>query len=767
MDDNFSEIFIDKANEDFIAKALESSDFIRYLKPHLFDLLKRFEKIEKTKETISDIAKLIKKNECKIFESISEKYLLCGLIESVSCASHPRLGYLISKNDYPVPILYEFFNYQSQLIEYRINFDLFRLIITQTNKNMAIVSGTSNAVFKGKTSLIPLIFPGINEKSITKSNSYWESNYVDIICNDETSKDWIVADFHGKIEKIESLNLLKTLSAFAVVHFLNATMNDFVQNEPSSEIIKILKWYEKICQKYLKNIKIVFLIRDNEIEEFVIREIKMKLGQFYNEEFINVHTFKRLSECSSSDKRMISKELNIKELSQNKNFLYSIETLKCFYKGLFEDSPFINLSEACNELEKECLNLFNENLFNNNMDKFKEIFLLSHIDREIFDINNQINDNLCLFMSENIRDDKIENLLKMKNDLIEKRSTSEPLNNHIEYFLKLVLSENNYINLLAFEKYILEIKQENFISLINKKSEKMKEKQKLQTNIHKNSNGDEVDLKLKKIKSEIKRIEYHIEDIDITVDKFFDEIFLIIEWNDKNLKKAKRILEIENILVDKYIELVKQGFSIHFLRGRPFKLESRFLEMVFEKLKHENIFVLTVIGQQSSGKSLLLNALFGCDFRSSVGRCTTGIYMNYAKYKGNTIIILDTEGLQSLDAVNKAFDNQMTAMAVFSSQLVIINHKNEIDPNLENLLGIAFYAKLKTSVATFNPTIMFVLRDQNEIKNKFHIESQVAILRNKLNKQASLIKESIDDYFNIDLNNINLTNTIKILHILK
>jgi predicted GTPase len=33
-----------------------------------------------------------------------------------------------------------------------------------------------------------------------------------------------------------------------------------------------------------------------------------------------------------------------------------------------------------------------------------------------------------------------------------------------------------------------------------------------------------------------------------------------------------------------------------------------------------------VIGPQSSGKSLLLNTLFGAQFLSSAGRCTRGIY---------------------------------------------------------------------------------------------------------------------------------------------
>lgn len=36
-----------------------------------------------------------------------------------------------------------------------------------------------------------------------------------------------------------------------------------------------------------------------------------------------------------------------------------------------------------------------------------------------------------------------------------------------------------------------------------------------------------------------------------------------------------------------------------------------------------------ILGPQSSGKSTLLNYLFGCDFKTSEGRCTKGVYGTY------------------------------------------------------------------------------------------------------------------------------------------
>jgi ABC-type lipoprotein export system ATPase subunit len=55
-----------------------------------------------------------------------------------------------------------------------------------------------------------------------------------------------------------------------------------------------------------------------------------------------------------------------------------------------------------------------------------------------------------------------------------------------------------------------------------------------------------------------------------------------------------------------------------------------FLKTIFKDLT-EKVIVLSVIGPQSSGKSTLLNFLFGCDFLTSTGRCTRGIYGTYIR----------------------------------------------------------------------------------------------------------------------------------------
>ncbi|CAF1674032.1 unnamed protein product, partial [Didymodactylos carnosus] len=81
-------------------------------------------------------------------------------------------------------------------------------------------------------------------------------------------------------------------------------------------------------------------------------------------------------------------------------------------------------------------------------------------------------------------------------------------------------------------------------------------------------------------------------------------------------------------LADRISQLVYKGFAIHILRGRPLYSQSRLMENTIKKLRVSGrLAVLTVIGEQSSAKSSLLNSTFGCNFRVSSGRCTIGVYL--------------------------------------------------------------------------------------------------------------------------------------------
>jgi hypothetical protein len=363
--------------------------------------------------------------------------------------------------------------------------------------------------------------------------------------------------------------------------------------------------------------------------------------------------------------------------------------------------------------------------------------------------------------------ENVSKLEKEEDKLEDEKSKLKLYNKYIKQFINLILKEDNS-SLLKFEKHLLKIKSKKLKELNDNRkleSEKFISLQKKIQDMEKVQDFNNQSDQYKKLRDykdtsrkALREIDDNIEDYNLTIDKFFDEIFLIIDWNEdaKKLIKENEIFQIKDNFIEKVVELINKGNPIHLLRGRPLKVESKVLERVFDKLsKYENIFVISIIGQQSSAKSSLLNALFGCDFHTSAGRCTIGIYLNFVKYKDKTIFIFDTEGLMSVETYDKIFDHQMATMALFSSHLILINTKNESDANLANLLGVSLYAKLINRKCEFKPSIMFVIRDQKTLGEE-HVQRSVDNIKEKLTQEICKIDHSVENVINIDSNNVKL-----------
>ncbi|KAA0706284.1 GTPase 1 Interferon-induced very large [Triplophysa tibetana] len=73
-------------------------------------------------------------------------------------------------------------------------------------------------------------------------------------------------------------------------------------------------------------------------------------------------------------------------------------------------------------------------------------------------------------------------------------------------------------------------------------------------------------------------------------------------------------------------EMMMSGFPLELMDGDaahvPLIWISAVLDKLNQKLGDQRVFVLSVLGIQSSGKSTMLNAMFGLEFPVSAGRCT-------------------------------------------------------------------------------------------------------------------------------------------------
>ncbi|XDV22059.1 hypothetical protein PO909_027031, partial [Leuciscus waleckii] len=78
-------------------------------------------------------------------------------------------------------------------------------------------------------------------------------------------------------------------------------------------------------------------------------------------------------------------------------------------------------------------------------------------------------------------------------------------------------------------------------------------------------------------------------------------------------------------------EMMISGFPLELMDGDaahvPVVWVTAVLHELIKKLGDKRVFVLSVLGIQSSGKSTMLNAMFGLQFAVSAGRCTRGAFM--------------------------------------------------------------------------------------------------------------------------------------------
>ncbi|RUP50410.1 hypothetical protein BC936DRAFT_139201, partial [Jimgerdemannia flammicorona] len=122
------------------------------------------------------------------------------------------------------------------------------------------------------------------------------------------------------------------------------------------------------------------------------------------------------------------------------------------------------------------------------------------------------------------------------------------------------------------------------------------------------------------------------------------------------------------------------------------------------------IFVLSVMGVQSSGKSTLLNIMFGVRLRTSVGQCTRGVNMQLLKVEGRAeydyILLLDTEGVRAPEyselPESEIHDNRMATFALLPADATIVVNNGEDDKAVKEILPIVLSAYQDSKLAESN-----------------------------------------------------------------
>ncbi|XP_071142103.1 interferon-induced very large GTPase 1-like [Mytilus edulis] len=157
--------------------------------------------------------------------------------------------------------------------------------------------------------------------------------------------------------------------------------------------------------------------------------------------------------------------------------------------------------------------------------------------------------------------------------------------------------------------------------------------------------------------------------------------------------------------------MLQFGFPFELMDGDTGMVPLQWVKAVFSHLKEDigdtTVYVISVLGIQSSGKSTLLNTMFGLHFAVSAGKCTRGVFMQLIKVEDRTLpfnylLILDTEGIQNDTTDRRKFENELATFAIGLGNITILNIKGENTSQIINFLQIAVHACLRLKMANNN-----------------------------------------------------------------
>ncbi|CAF1034200.1 unnamed protein product [Adineta steineri] len=702
-----------------------------------------------------------------VVDTITKSVLLTTTIHSMSYESQRYFGNFIKKNDLPVPFAYYMWNNQTNFVEYKINFNLLSEIMCLTSGQYILQVGSESTIGMGKTSMLQFMFPDKRSEALnTDGNSTLRNGCIDVLFSPDgagqKSESYVIFDAHGTMN-IFNEDIITSIQTYCSLQILYVTEKDL-----NGVFLNSMMNYSE-CIKTKPTIVVIFDSNYDDKRIGAEHIINAFQSQYHHWKNVRWTTAPPSQLWYQRDHNKKNKDLtrsqqllkSFKELRESINAEVQ-KYIKC--TSIFSiQSYYLSVKISTNssapvhyhfEIEDRLKQLFGG--LNEKTENLRIATPVSYLDSAI---------KQCEKESSNNWDAPQKEIQTRKENLIQERSKIVTINRHTGFFVDL-LTKCSYTELLITEKFLEKWRSQFESTLLEQLSKAKIEASKLNSQMkqieeHLSTEKIEIQQELCNVKNEFDQqhklaneINQKLMNIDLTIGLFCDEIMALYDLSPHMFNSPSLMQDIAKA----FVNLMQKGFAIHILRGRPLRCHSRLIEESIKFLSpttQEPPLVLTVIGEQSSAKSSLMNTTFGCNFRVSAGRCTIGMYMSVIRWKSKTIVIFDTEGLLSLEEAGSIFDNQMITMAVLSSHLVLINHKGEVSSNLKDLIGMSFYAKLNID-SPIKPKLLFVLRDQADLSSKETFFRQLTKLKDQLQNDSKFLKSSIDDELDINIENVYL-----------
>ncbi|KAL6483808.1 hypothetical protein MHYP_G00086800 [Metynnis hypsauchen] len=231
----------------------------------------------------------------------------------------------------------------------------------------------------------------------------------------------------------------------------------------------------------------------------------------------------------------------------------------------------------------------------------------------------------------------------------------------------------------------------------------------------------------RKKQEELERLSEKVDAVTLGLEHIVREMGQIYEaWAECPDRMTAEVSVLPFLAAD----LLISGHPVELMDGEaahvPLTWIQSVLDKVTERLGDQRVFVLSVLGLQSTGKSTMLNAMFGLQFAVSAGRCTRGAFMQLIRVKDEVkdqlkfdyLLVVDTEGLQALELYGKTrmnHDNELATFVIGLGNMTLINIFGENPAEIQEVLQVAIEAILRMNKARLNPSCMFVHQNVTDI----------------------------------------------------
>ncbi|XP_068128142.1 up-regulator of cell proliferation-like [Hyperolius riggenbachi] len=233
---------------------------------------------------------------------------------------------------------------------------------------------------------------------------------------------------------------------------------------------------------------------------------------------------------------------------------------------------------------------------------------------------------------------------------------------------------------------------------------------------------------------ELKQIDQKISDSSLGIEHFLREMGQFYEAECSMIKEnkldevRKQFTGLPGIAAD----LLLEGFPLELIDGDASNIPLQWILAVLTELNNKTgnecrMRVITVLGAQSTGKSTLLNTMFGLQFPVASGRCTRGAFMTLLNVRENLqnelgcqfIMVIDTEGLKApeLASLEGSYehDNELATLVVGLSDITIVNMAMENATEMKDILQIVVHAFLRMKEVGKRPNCQFVHQNVSDV----------------------------------------------------